>query len=194
MDGNDRAAEKAGQCERLAAQVEEDLHQLAVLRVAAAVLRESIERYRKRNQGPVLDCASRLFAEITLGSFEGLRAEFDDQGVPVLVGVRPGGSETVGVKGMSDGTCDQLYLAMRVASLEHWLDQHEPMPFVADDVLLNFDDARAAAALQVLSRLSRRTQVVFFTHHRRLVDLVTEHLGQDNVMLHQLDRTSAAPM
>jgi uncharacterized protein YhaN len=72
---------------------------------------------------------------------------------------------------MSDGTCDQFYLALRIASLEHYFTAHEPVPFIVDDVLLNFDDARAAAAIAALDTLSARTQVIFFTHHKHLVEL-----------------------
>ena len=86
------------------------------------------------------------------------------------VGVRPAG-QTVPLAGMSDGTLDQLYLALRIASLEHYFAAHEPAPFIVDDVLLNFDDARASAALAALNTLSAKTQIIFFTHHRRLVEL-----------------------
>lgn len=80
--------------------------------------------------------------------------------------------ERVPVSGMSDGTCDQLYLALRLASLENWLDgPNEPMPFIVDDVLMNFDDDRSVATLKVLAKLSRRTQVIFFTHHQHMVQL-----------------------
>jgi uncharacterized protein YhaN len=75
---------------------------------------------------------------------------------------------------MSDGTCDQLYLALRVASLEHYFVSHEPMPFIVDDVLLSFDDERAASALSVLKEMSAKTQIVFFTHHRHLVELAKD--------------------
>src|ERR1017187_8216799 len=68
-------------------------------------------------------------------------------------------------------TCDQLYFALRVASLEHYFDAHEPMPFIVDDVLLSFDDERASSALSVLNGMSAKTQVVFFTHHQHLVNL-----------------------
>jgi len=37
-------------------------------------------------------------------------------------------------------------LALRLASLESWLQSHEPIPFIVDDILLNFDDGRAIAA------------------------------------------------
>ena len=91
-------------------------------------------------------------------------------GRTVLVGARQDG-RTVEVSGMSDGTCDQLYFALRVASLEHYFDAHEHMPFIVDDVLLSFDDERASSALSVLNEMSAKTQVVFYTHHQHLLDL-----------------------
>ena len=62
-------------------------------------------------------------------------------------------------------------LALRLASLEQYLEKNEPLPFIVDDILLRFDDDRALATLKVLADLSRKTQVLFFTHHRHLVEL-----------------------
>jgi uncharacterized protein YhaN len=73
---------------------------------------------------------------------------------------------------MSSGTRDQLYLALRLASLEKYMDSAEPMPFIVDDILVHFDDARAQATLGVLAELARHTQVILFTHHARLVEQV----------------------
>jgi uncharacterized protein YhaN len=92
---------------------------------------------------------------------------------------------------MSDGTCDQLYLALRLASLEAWLDHHEPLPFIVDDVLLTFDDERAAAALGVLADLSARTQVIFFTHHQHLIEIAQQHLPPDQLLVQNLDEVPA---
>jgi uncharacterized protein YhaN len=83
----------------------------------------------------------------------------------------------VAVAGMSDGTTDQLYLALRIAAIEDYLDHAEPMPFVADDLFINFDDERAAAGFRVLSELARKTQVLFFTHHEHLLDVARKTLG-----------------
>ena len=47
--------------------------------------------------------------------------------------------------GMSDGTQDQLYLALRLASLEHFMAGGTAMPLLVDDALVNFDDAPGAA-------------------------------------------------
>jgi len=92
---------------------------------------------------------------------------------------------------LSDGTRDQLYLALRIASIERHLDVGEPMPFILDDILVHFDDERAKLALELLGELGERTQVLFFTHHARLRDLAREVLGD---ALHEslLDSTNEA--
>ena len=179
MDGSARAAELAEEGQGLLARLETDAEQYVRLRLASTVLSQAIERYREKNQGPILKRSTDLFARMTLGSFEGLRLEFSERGDAVLVGVRPGGKEIVGVGGMSDGTADQLYLAVRLASLETYLERNEAMPFIVDDILIKFDDDRAVATLQVLAQLAERTQIIFFTHHQHLVELAEAHIDKD---------------
>ena len=146
MDGSDRAAQAAEDVQTLLARLQGDVARYATLKLAATVMHRGIERYREKNQGPILARASVLFAGLTGSSFARLQIDDDGDGRSVLKGVRPDG-RLVGVDGMSDGSHDQLYLALRLASLESWLQSHEPVPFVVDDILLNFDDVRATAAL-----------------------------------------------
>jgi uncharacterized protein YhaN len=186
MDGGARAADLAERSQMILGGLETEVEQYARLRLASTVLSQAIERYREKHQGPVLKRASELFAQLTLGSFEGIRVEFDEQSQPVLVGVRPGAQELVGVEGMSDGTADQLYLALRLASLEEYLAKNEPLPFIVDDILIRFDDDRAAAALQALALLSKKTQVIFFTHHRHLVELADQKIHPPSLFKHAL--------
>ena len=136
----------------------------------------AIDRYRRENQGPLLARAGELFRTMTLGSFASLRIEYDSRDRPVLAGVRAD-ERTVEVGGMSAGTVDQLYLALRLAALEQYLGRAGALPFVADDLFINFDDERAAAGLKALAGLAEKTQVLFFTHHRHLVELARETLG-----------------
>ena len=89
------------------------------------------------------------------------------------------------VSALSDGTRDQLYLALRLASLERYAEQSELLPFILDDILIHFDDERARAALAVLCELSATTQVLFFTHHARLIDL-SRDLDPQRVRHHTL--------
>lgn len=187
MDGSSRAAYLAEETQMLLGGLENDVEQYARLRLASFVLNQAIERYREKNQTPILKRANLLFAQITRGSFEGVRAEFDDNGQPVLVGVRPGGKEIIGVDGMSDGTADQLYLALRLAGLEEYLERNEAIPFIADDILIKFDNDRAGAALKALAQLSIRTQVIFFTHHRHMVELAEKYIDPSVLVKHTLN-------
>ena len=111
MDAGAAAATAAEDAQDILARLEPDVQQYLRLRLASAVLREGIDRYRKKNEGPVLGRASELFRRLTLGSFAALRIDFDDRGEQVLAGVRPDG-KTVLPTAMSEGTCDQLYLAL----------------------------------------------------------------------------------
>jgi uncharacterized protein YhaN len=60
------------------------------------------------------------------------------------------------------------------------------MPLVLDDVLIHFDDDRARAALGVLGEIAQTTEVLFFTHHTRLVELAREALGAERLAVHTL--------
>ncbi|MCE9526369.1 MAG: AAA family ATPase [Planctomycetales bacterium] len=191
MDGSALAAEAEEEAQQLLAKIRAHAEEYVRLKLAGVLLRKAIERYREKNQGVVLQRASQLFADLTLGSFVALQPDFDDAGKPVLVGVRPGGKH-VTADGMSDGTCDQLYLALRLASLETYVREHQPIPFIVDDILINFDDDRAAAALKALAQLARHTQVIFFTHHEHLLALSEEHLERGELFTHRLPgRTTA---
>ncbi|MBW1834557.1 MAG: hypothetical protein JRI62_07240, partial [Deltaproteobacteria bacterium] len=187
MDGSAQAADIAEQTQMLLGRLENDVEQYARLRIASAVLSQAIEMYREKNQGPILKRANTFFAQLTQGSFEGIRADYDNQGLPVLVGVRPGGKEVVGVEGMSEGTADQLYLVLRLAGLEEYLEQNEPIPFIVDDILIKFDDDRSVAALKALAQLSTRTQVIFFTHHRHLMELAEVNIDPSVLIKHTLN-------
>lgn len=78
---------------------------------------------------------------------------------------------------MSEGSRDQLYLALRLSALELQIQLGLNMPLITDDLFINFDDRRAAAGLHVLGGLSRKMQVIFLTHHDHLVPLAREALG-----------------
>ncbi|HYQ91148.1 MAG TPA: hypothetical protein VES89_03500, partial [Candidatus Competibacteraceae bacterium] len=170
MDGGASAAEAAQQAHEVLVELRDGVEKYLRLRLAAKVLKAEIERYRERNQGPLLRHAGKIFAAVTEGRFSGLDASYEAGDEPVLVGIRSNGDK-VEVEGMSDGTQDQLYLALRLASLERYLEENTRLPFVVDDALVNFDDDRAKAALRVMGKLATKTQVLFFTHHRHMVDL-----------------------
>ena len=190
MDGGARAAEASGQAQLILAQIRDAVEEYVRLRTAAAILKAEIERFQDANQTPLLRHAGRFFATLTRGAFSALRGESSGTGENTLMGVRSDQSP-LGIEGMSDGTRDQLYLALRLAYLQWHFDRDntEAPPFVVDDVLVNFDDVRCEAAFKVLHELSARIQIIVFTHHRHIVDIarsscpLATHVSQQNQTL-----------
>ena len=185
MDGSSKAAEAAEKMEQELAGIRRLAERYARVKAASKILQREIERYREEHQGPVLKIASKYFADLTLGSFAGLRADVDDKGEPILIGMRPD-TKRISVEGMSSGTRDQLYLALRLATLEWRLETSEAMPFIVDDILINFDDERSKATLEVLAGLAEKNQVILFTHHRQIVDEALKIKSIGEIHVHEL--------
>ncbi|RLA03165.1 MAG: hypothetical protein DRQ47_05640, partial [Gammaproteobacteria bacterium] len=181
----DASANFLQQAESVAATLKQDASQFIRLKLATHFLQNQIERFREENQGPLLEKSGQVFNQITRGAFDGLAAEFSNEDIPVMVGRRADGA-TVPVEGMSDGSRDQLYLALRLAAMDRYLEEHEPMPLILDDLLITFDNERAKAILPQLSELAKRTQVFLFTHHEHLVHLCRETVGESQFKLHKL--------
>ncbi len=184
----DVAADFRQQAESCGAALKQDAARFIRLRLATHLLENQIERFRKENQGPLLQKSGKVFQAITRGAFSGLGAEFNADDLPVLVGVRPDQSK-VPVEGLSDGSRDQLFLALRLAALDRYLEEHEPMPLILDDLLITCDDERAKAILPQLGSLAKRTQIFLFTHHKHIVELCRQTLGEGKFHFHGLGNT-----
>ena len=207
--GAARAAEDAELAFARVVRVAEDW--LSV-RAARRLLAKRIETYRKESQGPVLERASRHFRALTLGAYEGLSVELADDPsrarrgdeasrlrserdatTLALHAVRAPSEEgrrgaPLAVSELSTGTRDQLYFALRVASLERLASLGSRAPIVLDDALVHFDDDRARAAFGVLGALAKEGTVLFLTHHTRMRDLAEEALGPGGAIVHTLTK------
>lgn len=184
MASREGAARAKSELESHLAAYQQQAERWAKLKLAERILAQEIEAYRERHQGPVVARAGELFPRLTLGEYRGLRVAFGDDDRPELRCVGSDGSE-VALEGLSDGARDQLYLALRIASLERFAERAELLPVVADDILIHFDEDRARASLEVLGELTRRGQVLLFTHHARHVELAEEALGE-RLTVHRL--------
>ena len=142
----------------------------ARLHVARELLRSGIDRFRRSQQAPLLQAAGRHFAALTGNRYERLAVDEDKDGRMAMLAVRDDGSECP-VDALSEGTADQLFLALRVAMVEAHAASAKPLPFIADDLLVHFDDARAARAIRLLAGLGRTAQVILFSHHDHVADL-----------------------
>ncbi len=185
IDGGSRASDLAQSIQVKAGLLRADVENYARLKVGAMMLKRAIEHYRLENQSPVLVLANQYFRLLTCGEYCELKPDYDAAGASTLFGLNASG-DLVPVAGMSTGTADALYLALRLASLEHQMKDGKAIPVVIDDCLVQLDDSRAAAALQAFSELSEKTQVILFTHHQHLCQLAAQCLGSEEYHLHQI--------
>ena len=116
--------------------------------------------YRQERQDPLVVRASTLFRRLTLGRFAELRIDYDAT-APRRLGVRDNGRQAIDVEAMSEGTADQLFLALPLAAAEQSVAAGVRLSFLADDLFINFDDDRAREGIEILSELAVVTQVLF---------------------------------
>ena len=173
--GQDEAARAESQRQEALARMSNAVERYIKVYTAAKLLRWSIERFRESKQGPMLARASEVFCGLTQGAFNRLIVNYESE--PLKLSGQRATAELVDIEGMSEGTRDQLYLALRLAALELHLDQTEPLPFIADDLFINYDDGRARAGLEALARLSEMTQVIFLSHHEHLAPVAHSVFG-----------------
>ena len=139
--------------------------------IAAAerLLAAAIEAYRARHHNPLLDRVSQAFAIATGNAFSGIALDYDDADAQSIVAVRSDGSP-LKIAALSEGTADQLFLALRIATIEDHARRATALPFIADDLFVTFDDTRTKAGLTLLAELGRTTQAIVFTHHQHVVE------------------------
>lgn len=156
---------------------------------AAALLRWMLDRHRTTNQAPLIARAGVLFAEVTGGAFTGLTVGYGNDDRPIILAQRSGGGE-VGVEALSEGTRDQLYLALRLGSIEGRAGASS-LPIICDDLLITADDGRAGALLRVLAAAAAHSQVIVFSHHAHLIDVARGAIGADGFRLHTIEPIGA---
>jgi uncharacterized protein YhaN len=156
---------------------------------AAALLRWMLDRHRTTNQAPLISRAGVLFAEVTSGAFTGLTVGYGDNDRPIIFAQRSDGVE-VGVEALSEGTRDQLYLALRLGSIEGRVGARS-LPIICDDLLITADDGRAGALFRVLAAAAAHSQVIVFSHHAHLIDVARNAVGSDGFRLHTIEPVGA---
>lgn len=158
------------QKEMTVAQLEADAERYAVLSISAALIRRTKRIYEEERQPVVLRNASRYIARLSDGKYirilttpgePGIRLESSDQ-------------RLIDSAMLSRGTAEQVYLAMRLALAEE-ASQSIKLPFMLDDVFVNFDRGRLQAAAKLVAELSGSRQMIVMTCHEHVRDALLEH-------------------
>jgi uncharacterized protein YhaN len=126
------------------------------LTAARALIADTLARYERERQPAVLSRAEKMFERVTDGHYpnlviaDGEVRVIDQQG------------RQLSTVDLSRGTAEQLYLCVRFGLAAEFAS-HTPLPFVMDDVLVNFDPERTAAMAGVLAELADSHQVLLFS-------------------------------
>ena len=132
----------------------------AALTIAQQTLSDTVMELQRRFAPRISQRAQELMGELTGGRYTRLSLGED---LSIRAGV--GEEDTLwNTLWRSDGTVDQLYLALRLAVAEALTMD---APLVLDDALVRFDDERLKAALAILRREAERKQVILFTCQSR---------------------------
>ena len=153
------------ECEQVRTRMEESACDYARLLLARRMLEAAIAAWESKSQPEVYRQASRLLALMTDGRWTkvGLAADGQLRVTDAVKTVRD-------PVHLSLGTCQQLYLALRIALLICADNVGRAIPILADDILVNFDAQRRAGAAEALAELARHRQVILFTCHEEVVE------------------------
>jgi len=159
----------------IGAEIDREARRYAALTVASTMLAERMEAYAAEHQGPILASASTHLARLTGGRYPRVRIGADEKAAYLEVVDAAGDGKTV--EALSEGTQDQLYLALRLATLAERLGTAPGPPLLLDDPFKNFDDVRTIAGIRAVAVLAPRVQIVYFSPRTVLADLAREALG-----------------
>ena len=140
---------------------------LEALEIAQQTLDRATQELQRRFAPQISQRAQELFGKLTGGRYNRL---FLDDELTVYTGAEEE-TTTYDARWRSDGTADQLYLALRLAVSEVLTPD---APLVLDDALVRFDDDRLRRALEVLERSAETKQVLLFTCQKREAAVLSE--------------------
>lgn len=128
----------------------------AALSIAQETLAAAREELQRRFAPRITKRAQKLLSSMTGGRYHSLTMSGD-----FSLQARAGEEETLhDAMWRSDGTMDQLYLALRLAVAEELTPK---APLILDDALVRFDDQRMKAAVGILKEMAKDKQVICFT-------------------------------
>jgi len=156
--------------ETIVARVDEAAEKWAVLTLCRTLLDETRRVYETDRQPEVLQHASGFFSRMSGQRWSRIIAPL---GSDQLV-VESARGDRVSPEKLSRGTAEQLYLAMRLALIREYSNHVEALPVIFDDVFVNFDMDRSRRAIESVRDLSKTHQVLLFTCHSHLVELLED--------------------
>ncbi|TVX92608.1 AAA family ATPase [Paenibacillus agilis] len=161
----------------LEAKLDAQTERYAVHAIAKTLIRRTRQRYEEEKQPLVFQRASHYLQRMTEGRYVRVLTPFGSESISVE---RKDGKLFDSLQ-LSRGTAEQVYLAMRFA-LADGMSERTALPFVWDDIFVNFDEARLRATLACLPELLVSHQVIWTTCHTHMVDVLLDIVPDAHVL------------
>lgn len=137
-------------------------------KMVAAEWLENTLRHGKENRLPmILEDMNDYFSRLTQAAYK--QIIFQKSGLKI----RHQDNTVYEPFELSQGTIEQLYIAMRFAFIKNTADIAN-LPILIDDGFVNFDQERKNTVYQLLNELSETVQVFFFTFDQRIREKFSE--------------------
>ncbi|WP_219837859.1 ATP-binding protein [Paenibacillus sp. R14(2021)] len=153
--------------EQTIASLEQLISRYAVLSISMTMMKRTKRLMEEQRQPGVLREASRWMNLLSEGRYRRISIPEGEQ----TISLENSDGRIVESIFLSRGTAEQLYLAMRFALADEAAGA-SALPLLLDDPFVNFDDGRLKAAAGVLEEIAARRQLIFFTCHAHVRDLL----------------------
>jgi uncharacterized protein YhaN len=148
--------------------LKEAIEQWQVLATTRMILESIKHEYERNRQPETLREASGYLARLTGGRYHRVWTPLGEE----TLRVDDSAGHALPIEVLSRGTREQLFLSLRMALVGLYARRGATMPFVLDDVLVNFDSERGRAAAAVLRDFAAAGhQLLVFTCHDHLATL-----------------------
>ncbi|MEG9296241.1 AAA family ATPase [Mangrovibacillus sp. Mu-81] len=150
------------------AELQEYIMKWSKYTLAQESLHKTIYHYQQTKMPNVIKLAEEDFTILTNEAYKAIHLT-ENEMVEVE---RKDGTRFQAIE-LSQGTKEQLYIAIRFALVQSFKDIYR-LPIIIDDGAVNFDSARTEAFVELLRKMGKEHQILLFTCHPHIRDCFEE--------------------
>ena len=143
------------------------------LRISEHIIKQGHDIFSKLHQPEVLSRAGYYLSVLTGGKYSEL--ELSPEISTITVMIEEGNFMTPHAARLSQATCEQIYLSLRLSVIESFDADTEIMPITLDEALITWDKERLTSGLDLLAQIAKKRQILIFTCHESIVNILREN-------------------
>lgn len=161
-------------------QLDDEINQLKLENDKHALAEELIEKQKlldmssSDDRSHIIEDTSVYMKELTLGKYIEVKINEDQSGLSICD--KDGQWFDTTKDRLSQATREQLYLALRISIADLFDEKSLIFPMFFDEALITWDKRRMKAVMRLLSKMSMHRQVIIFTCHDWLKDMISDYL------------------